>query len=117
MRETGRGGELAIANPADPGQFRVFNQFTELFSIGDLAVMVKNAATTMGLDVAIDHIDNPRVEKEEHYFYAKNTNLLDLGLQPHYLSDSLLDSLLNFANKYQHRVDKNQILPKVSWRR
>ncbi|MBD1810073.1 NAD-dependent epimerase/dehydratase family protein [Microcoleus sp. FACHB-SPT15] len=117
IRDTVRCVELAIANPADPGQFRVFNQFTELFSIGDLAVMVKNAATTMGLDVAIDHIDNPRVEKEEHYFYAKNTNLLDLGLQPHYLSDSLLDSLLNFASKYQNRADKNQILPQVSWRR
>ena len=117
IRDTVRCVELAIANPADPGQFRVFNQFTELFSIGDLAVMVKNAATTMGLDVAINHIDNPRVEKEEHYFYAKNTSLLSLGLQPHYLSDSLLDSLLNFASKYQNRADKNQILPQVSWRR
>ena len=117
IRDTVRCVELAIANPAEPGQFRVFNQFTELFSVGDLAVMVKNAATSMGLDVAIDHLDNPRVEKEEHYFYAKNTSLLSLGLEPHYLSDSLLDSLLNFASKYQNRVDKNQILPKVSWRR
>jgi UDP-sulfoquinovose synthase len=117
IRDTVRCVELAIANPGEPGQFRVFNQFTELFSVGDLAVMVKNAATSMGLDVAINHIDNPRVEKEEHYFYAKNTNLLSLGLQPHYLSESLLDSLLNFASKYQHRVDNNQILPKVSWRR
>ena len=50
-------------------------------------------------------------------FNAKNTNLLDLGLQPHYLSDSLLDSLLNFAVKYKARVDKEQILPKVKWRR
>ncbi|MGL5036017.1 MAG: NAD-dependent dehydratase, partial [Microcystaceae cyanobacterium] len=50
-------------------------------------------------------------------FNAKNTNLLDLGLQPHFLSDSLLDSLLNFAQKYQSRVDKEQILPKVQWRR
>ncbi|HAJ63493.1 MAG TPA: NAD-dependent dehydratase [Cyanobacteria bacterium UBA8543] len=117
IRDTVRCVELAIATPAEPGQFRVFNQFTELFSVGDLAVMVKNAATTIGLDVAINHLDNPRVEKEEHYFYAKNTNLLSLGLEPHYLSDSLLDSLLNFASKYQNRVDKNQILPKVSWRR
>lgn len=117
IRDTVRCVELAIANPADVGQFRVFNQFTELFSVGDLAVMVKNAATSMGLDVAINHLDNPRVEKEEHYFYAKNTSLLSLGLEPHYLSDSLLDSLLNFANKYQHRVDKQQIMPKVSWRR
>jgi len=117
IRDTVRCVEIAIANPADPGQFRVFNQFTELFSIGDLAVMVQNAGTKMGLDVSVNHIDNPRVELEQHYFYAKNTSLLSLGLEPHYLSDSLLDSLLNFAHKYQHRVDKNQILPKVSWRR
>jgi UDP-sulfoquinovose synthase len=117
IRDTVRCVEIAIANPAEAGQFRVFNQFTELFSIGDLAVMVQNAGTKMGLDITVDHIDNPRVELEQHYFYAKNTSLLSLGLEPHYLSDSLLDSLLNFALKYQQRVDKNQILPKVSWRR
>jgi len=117
IRDTVRCMEIAIANPAEAGQFRVFNQFTEMFSVADLAMMVKKAGIAMGLDVEIDHLDNPRVELEEHYFNAKNTNLLDLGLQPHYLSDSLLDSLLNFAVKYKERVDKNQILPQVSWRR
>ncbi|ARV61213.1 NAD-dependent dehydratase [Nostocales cyanobacterium HT-58-2] len=117
IRDTVRCIELAVANPAQPGEFRVFNQFTEQFSVGDLAMMVKKAGNAMGLNVEINHLENPRVEREEHYFNAKNTRLLDLGLQPHYLSDSLLDSLLNFAIKYQHRVDKNQILPTVSWRR
>ncbi len=117
IRDTVRCVELAIANPAEPGEFRVFNQFTELFSIGDLALMVKKAGNAIGLNVDINHLDNPRVEREEHYFNAKNTKLLDLGLQPHYLSDSLLDSLLNFAVKYQTRVDHKQILPKVSWHR
>jgi UDP-sulfoquinovose synthase len=117
IRDTVRCIEIAIANPAQPGEFRVFNQFTELFSISDLAMMVKKAGNAMGLNVDINHIDNPRVEKEEHYFNAKNTKLLDLGLQPHFLSDSLLDSLLNFAVKYQKRVDHKQILPKVSWHR
>ena len=117
IRDTVRCVELAIANPADAGQFRVFNQFTELFSVADLALMVKKAGVALGLDVEINHLENPRVELEEHYFNAKNTKLLDLGLQPHYLSDSLLDSLLNFANKYRQRVDKQQILPNVSWRR
>ncbi len=116
IRDTVKCVELAIASPAEAGEFRVFNQFTELFSVGDLANMVAKAGQAMGLKVQVDNISNPRVEKEEHYFNAKNTNLLNLGLQPHYLSDSLLDSLLNFAVKYQHRVDKNQILPKVSWR-
>ncbi|MGB6013138.1 MAG: NAD-dependent epimerase/dehydratase family protein, partial [Nodosilinea sp.] len=117
IRDTVRCVEIAIANPGDPGLFRVFNQFTEMFSVGDLAMMVKKAGNTLGLDVEIDHMDNPRVEAEDHYFNAKNTNLLELGLQPHMLSDSLLDSLLNFAVKYKDRVDKSQILPKVQWRR
>jgi UDP-sulfoquinovose synthase len=117
IRDTVRCLELAIANPADAGQFRVFNQFTELFSVEGLALKVKDAAIGMGLNVAIDYIDNPRVEAEEHYFNAKNTKLLDLGLQPHYLSDSLIDSLLNFALKYKDRVDLQQIMPKVKWRR
>lgn len=117
IRDTVRCMELAISNPADPGQFRVFNQFTELFSVGDLAQKVKEAGAKIGLDVTINNLPNPRVELEEHYFNAKNTKLLDLGLQPHYLNESLLDSLLNFAAKYKNRVDKQQILPTVSWHR
>jgi UDP-sulfoquinovose synthase len=117
IRDTVRCIELAITNPAQPGEFRVFNQFTEIFSVGDLGMMVKKAGNAMGLNIYINNIDNPRIEKEEHYFNAKNTKLLDLGLEPHYLSDSLLDSLLNFAVKYQKRVDNNQILPTVSWHR
>jgi len=117
IRDTIRCIEIAIANPADAGEFRVFNQFTEMFSINDLAMMVKKAGNSMGIDVEVNNIENPRVEAEEHYFNAKNTKLLDLGLEPHYLSDSLLDSLLNVAVKYKQRVDKKQILPKVSWRK
>ena len=117
IRDTVRCIDIAIKNPAEEGKFRVFNQFTELFSIKDLAEMVQKAGQAIGLKVEIDNLDNPRVELDEHYFNAKNTKLLDLGLQPHYLSDSLLDSLLNFAEKYKGRVDKEQILPTVSWHR
>jgi UDP-sulfoquinovose synthase len=117
IRDTVRCVELAIATPANPGEFRVFNQFTEMFSINDIALMVKKAGNAMGLNVEVNSIDNPRVEAEKHYFNAKNTNLLDLGLQPHFLSDSLLDSLLNFSIKYKSRIDEAQILPTVSWRR
>jgi UDP-sulfoquinovose synthase len=116
IRDTVRCVEIAINTPAGAGEFRVFNQFTEAFSINDLAHKVKEAGATIGLKVAVNKIANPRIEKEEHYFNAKNTKLIDLGLQPHYLSDSLLDSLLNFATKYKDRVDMNEILPKVKWK-
>ncbi|MFS8855582.1 NAD-dependent epimerase/dehydratase family protein [Synechococcus sp. H55.7] len=116
IRDTVRCVELAIAHPAEPGQFRVMNQFTEQFSVEQLALLVQKAGATLGLKVEINYLENPRVELEEHYYNAKNTKLLDLGLQPHYLSDSLLDSLLNFALKYKDRVDVRQILPKVKWK-
>jgi UDP-sulfoquinovose synthase len=117
IRDTVRCMEIAINNPAQPGEFRVFNQFTELFSVRDLAKMVQKAGQAMGMKVEINNLENPRVELEEHYFNAKNTSLLSLGLQPHFLSDALLDSLLNFAVKYRDRIDQAQILPQVSWRR
>jgi UDP-sulfoquinovose synthase len=116
IRDTVRCIEIAIANPPEAGKMQVFNQFTEQFSVGDLALKVQEAGRALGLKVEITHLPNPRVEKEEHYFNAKNTSLLDLGLQPHYLSEALLDSLLNIAIKYQHRIEEKHILPKVSWR-
>ena len=117
IRDTVRCVEIAINNPANAGEFRVFNQFTEMFTGADLAMTVKKAGNSLGLDVEINHLENPRVEAEDHYFNAKNTSLLGLGLEPHYLSDSLIDSLLSFAMKYKGRVDRSQILPKVQWRR
>src|SRR6202795_2948851 len=106
IRDTVRCVELACLNPAKPGEFRVFNQFTEQFSVLDLAQLVKLAANPLGLKVEINHLPNPRVEAEEHYYHAKNTKLIDLGLEPHMLSNSLLDSLMNIAVKYRDRIDK-----------
>ena len=116
IRDTVRCVELAILNPAAPGEFRVFNQFTEQFTVADLAVRVRQAGRQMGLAVEIENVPNPRVEKEEHYYHAANTNLISLGLKPHCLSQSLLDSLLNIARQYRGRVDRHVIRPAVSWR-
>ena len=44
IRDTLQCVELAVANPADLGEFRVFNQFTEQFSVAELAELVKRAA-------------------------------------------------------------------------
>jgi UDP-sulfoquinovose synthase len=116
IRDTVRCIELAVENPAERGEFRVFNQFTEQFSVGELAEMVVDAAGKLGLEARIESLPNPRVEKEEHYYNAKHTGLLDLGLEPHYLGDSLLDSLLNIAVEYRDRVDTDHVLPSVDWR-
>jgi UDP-sulfoquinovose synthase len=116
IRDTVRCVELACHNPAAKGECRVYNQFTEQFSILDLAHMVESAAKKLGITVEIDHIPDPRVEAEQHYYNAKHSKLIDLGLQPHHLSDSLLDSLMNIAMKYRDRVDASLMLPQVNWR-
>lgn len=117
IRDTVQCVEIAIANPANPGEFRVFNQFTEQFSVNDLAKTVIKAGEKLGLEVRTINVPNPRVEAEEHYYNAKHTKLMELGLQPHFLSDALLDSLLNFAMRYSDRVDMAQIMPAVSWKK
>jgi UDP-sulfoquinovose synthase len=116
IRDTVRCVELACLNPAARGECRVYNQFTEQFSVLDIALKVREAGKDLGIKVEIDHIPDPRVEAEQHYYNAKHSKLLDLGLQPHYLSDSLLDSLMNIALKYRDRVDPTIMLPQVNWR-
>ena len=116
IRDTVRCIELACLNPAARGECRVFNQFTEQFSVMDIAVKVREAGKDLGMKVEIDHIPDPRVESEQHYYNAQHSKLLDLGLQPHYLSESLLDSLMNIALRYRDRIDPTIILPQVNWR-
>jgi UDP-sulfoquinovose synthase len=116
IRDTVRCVELAILNPPAPGEFRVFNQFTEQFTVAQLAELVARLGEEVGLDCRIENVPNPRVEAAEHYYNAKHTRLLDLGLQPHLLSDSLLDSLLNISLRYRSRIDPDVIWPRVNWR-
>jgi len=116
IRDTVRCIEIACLNPAAKGEFRVFNQFTEQFSVLDLASMVQTAGKKLGLQVEVNHIPDPRVEAEEHYYNAKHSKLIELGLVPHLLSDSLLDSLMNIAMRYRDRVDTSMMMPKVNWR-
>jgi UDP-sulfoquinovose synthase len=116
IRDTVRCVELACLNPAGRGECRVFNQFTEHFSVLDIARLVQSSGEKLGLRVKIDQLPDPRVEAESHYYNAKHSKLIDLGLEPHYLSDSLLDSLMNIALRYRERIDTSIFLPQVNWR-
>ncbi len=117
IRDTVRCVQLAIDSPAAKGEFRVFNQFTEQFSVNQLAEMVVAEATGLGLSPTVASVPNPRVEAEEHYYKAANTRLRDLGLEPHLLSGGLVDSLLSFAVRYKDRVNLDLIKPAVDWRK
>jgi UDP-sulfoquinovose synthase len=116
IRDTVRCVEIACLNPAAQGECRVFNQFTEQFSVLDLARLVQTAGEKLGLAVEVDHLPDPRVEAEQHYYNAKHSKLIELGLEPHLLSDSLLDSLMNVALKYRDRIDPAVMLPQINWR-
>lgn len=116
IRDTLQCVELAALNPADSGEFRVFNQFTEQFSVLELAQRVAAVAKSMGRNPEIAHLENPRVEKEQHYYNAKHTKLMDLGLQPHLLSDDLIRELIETADRYKDRVDFGVIAPNATWR-
>jgi len=116
IRDTVRCIEIVCNNPAKLGEFRVFNQFTEQFSVLELAQLIKEVGGELGLNVEIDHLPDPRVEAESHYYNAKHSKLSELGLKPHMLSDSLVNSLINIAIRYRDRIDPAMFTPQVNWR-
>jgi UDP-sulfoquinovose synthase len=115
IRDTLRCVELAMLNPAAAGEFRVFNQFTEKFSVLQLATLVRDQANALGMKAEIHHMENPRVEAETHYYNPVAEKLLALGLQPRLLSDELIDSMLHRIQAHTDRIRRETILPKVKW--
>lgn len=116
IRDTLRCVELAVLNPAGRGEFRVFNQFTEQFSVMALASSVRESAAVQGLKVEIQHLRNPRVEQEDHYYHAVHSSLPSLGLEPHLLNSVVIGQMLEKAMKTAFRVNEDSILPKVDWK-
>jgi UDP-sulfoquinovose synthase len=116
IRDTLQCVELAVMNPAPQGEFRVFNQFTEQYTVAEFAELVREAAEKLGHQVEIQSFPNPRVELEEHYYNAVNTKLLDLGLQPHYLGEELVQSMLKTIERYRDRVIERAIAPRTQWK-
>jgi UDP-sulfoquinovose synthase len=115
IRDTLACVELAALNPAERGEFRVFNQFTEQFSVLGLAGLVKEAGEHLGYSVEIQHYENPRVEKEEHYYNAIHTKLLDLGLEPTLLGEELVGSIIHAIERHKGRVIETAIDPQTRW--
>ena len=116
IRDTLQCVELAIANPAELGEYRVFNQFTEQFSVSELAELVKRAAAETGREVELRNYPNPRIEAEQHYYNAANTKLHDLGLEPHLLGEELVRSMLGTIDRHRDRVIERAIMPRTRWK-
>ena len=107
---------LSATKPASRAELRIFNQLTETFSVNELAERVKRVGESLGYKVEISHIENPRVEKEDHYYNPKYTGLLELGLKPHYLTDEVLMGMFRIVEKYKGRINKNAVYRGISWR-
>jgi UDP-sulfoquinovose synthase len=106
---------LAAAHPPRAGELRILNQFTETFSVNELAERVRSVGAKVGLNIDIDHIENPRKEAEEHYYNPVHSGLLELGLKPHYLTDDVIASMLERVLRYRDRIVVERILPRVRW--
>ena len=106
---------LAVENPAGAGEYRVFNQFTEQFSVHDLAEIVRRVGDEVGLNVVVDSLEDPRIEAEEHYYNAANTKLLELGLEPHPLTDEVVVHFIETIERYKDRILLGPIAPRTRW--
>ncbi|MFB6350439.1 MAG: NAD-dependent epimerase/dehydratase family protein [Bradymonadaceae bacterium] len=107
--------ELAVDNPTEPGGLRILNQFTETFSVNELAEQIQRVGNELELDVDIQHIENPRQEPEEHRYNPDNSGLLELGLEPHYMTDEVVAEMLERIGEYESRIDRDKIMPRVTW--
>lgn len=108
---------LAVDNPPPVGEYRVFNQFTETFSVNQLADQVSRVGRGMGFEVRVDHIRNPRLEAEEHYYNPVHTGLVELGLEPHLLTDEVVAEMLEYIDRHKDLIRLGSILPDVAWER
>lgn len=115
LRDTLQCVELAMNNPVPQGELRILNQFTEQFTVNEIAENVRAAGARLGLDVGIRSVPNPRKEMEEHYYNAQHSGLLELGLKPHPMTEDVLAEMLRHVMQHKAEIDVGKILPRVVW--
>jgi len=116
IRDTMQCITLATETPALQGQLRIMNQFTEDFSANKLAQIVHYAADSIGLAVTVDHIENPRIEEEDHYYNANADSFAELGLKPHLLTQETVVGMLEYVTRHKGNIDPSSIMPRVTWK-
>lgn len=107
--------ELAMNNPVFPGELRILNQFTETFTVNEIAEKISNVGNGLGLDIQVKSVGNPRRELEDHYYNPAHSGLLDLGLDAHYMNDDVVAAMLEQVMRYKSHIDVRKILPRVKW--
>ena len=115
LRDTLQCVELAMNSPVDSGELRILNQFTETFSVNELAERIQRVGNTMDLGVTVKSIENPRKEREEHYYNPAHSGLMEMGLEPNYLTDEVVASMLETVIRHKDSIDSAKIMPRVRW--
>ncbi len=106
---------MSEKTPADKGELRIFNQIMETFSANEIAEIVDRVGRNLGFDVNIDHIDNPRKEAEEHYYNPTYQGLIEIGVEPHYLTDEVMESMFKVVASYRENIREDVIFKGVKW--
>ncbi len=110
---------IALENPPEDGEYRVFNQFDKAYSVNYLAERVKEIyESEFGKSAEIRHVDNPRVERESHYYNPINENLKKLGYRSKRTLDEEILHMLQDLQQFVPRIKKlsGTIMPRTFWK-
>ncbi|MGC8547646.1 MAG: UDP-sulfoquinovose synthase [Candidatus Micrarchaeia archaeon] len=110
---------LLIEKPPETGAYRSVNQFIELYSVNQIADMVKSAGEKLGLSVSIEHVENPRVELERHYYNPERKVLPELGFAPEKKMADELSGMIEDLMPFKERLSQfsSVIMPKTFWKK
>jgi UDP-sulfoquinovose synthase len=107
--------EKSVRTPAKTGELRIFNQIMETFGVLELAEMTQNVGNRLGFDVEIKSIANPRKEAEEHYYNPTYQGLLDIGVEPHYLTEEIMENIFRIVASFKENIREELIFRGVKW--
>ncbi len=108
---------IAIENPPAAGEYRVFNQFEECYTVEELAEKVRVASHDVGLEVEIEYFENPRTEKHEHYYNPDREHLIRLGYQPTHDVVAEMRIMLRDLMAHRERIEQHRdiLIPDIRW--
>ncbi len=105
----------SLETPAGKGELRIFNQIMETFSVSELAELTKKVGDALGFDVEIKSIDNPRKEAEEHYYNPTYQGLVDIGVEPHYLTEEVMKGMFRIVAEHRDSIRRDVIFRGIKW--
>jgi UDP-sulfoquinovose synthase len=106
---------MSEKNPAQKGELRIFNQIMETFSVNELAEMTRRVGKSLGYEVQIKNLENPRKEAEDHYYNPTYQGLIEIGVKPHYLTDDVMAGMFKVVERYKENIRKDVIFKGIKW--